>query len=79
MAESAGSTYVAPGKVTALQHELRDDAVELGVLVAEALLASAEGTEVLDGLGDNIVEELEVDAAGAGWRSGGLVMGKAVW
>lgn len=32
-------------------------------LVAEALLASAEGTEVGGGLGDDVVEELEGDAA----------------
>ena len=32
-------------------------------LVTEALLASAESTEVLGGLGNNIVEEVEVDAA----------------
>lgn len=38
--------------------------MELGALVAEALLAGAESAEVLGGLGDNIVEELEVDAAG---------------
>jgi hypothetical protein len=37
--------------------------VELGAGVAEALLASAESTEVLSRLGDDIVEELEVDAA----------------
>jgi hypothetical protein len=37
--------------------------VESGVLVSKALLASAESTEVLSGLGDDIVEELEVDAA----------------
>jgi hypothetical protein len=67
-----GSTYVAPGKVTALQHELRDDTVELGVLVAEALLAGAEGAEILDRLGDDIVEELEVDAAGLLCREGTL-------
>ena len=41
--------------------------MELAVLVAEALLAGAEGTEVLDGLGDDVVVELEVDAAGASW------------
>lgn len=40
--------------------------MELGARVAEALLAGAESTEVLDGLGDDIVVELEVDAAGAG-------------
>lgn len=39
--------------------------MELGAGVAEALLASAESPEVLGGLGDDIVEELEVDAAGA--------------
>jgi hypothetical protein len=64
------STHVATGEVTTLEHEVRDDTVELGARVAEALLASAESTEVLDGLGDNVVEELEVDAAGALCRSG---------
>lgn len=33
-------------------------------LVAEALLAGAESTEVLGGLGDDGVVQLEVDAAG---------------
>jgi hypothetical protein len=41
---------------------LRDDAVELAALVAEALLAGAESTEVLSGLRDYIVVEVEVDA-----------------
>lgn len=40
--------------------------MELGAGVAEALLVGAEGTEVLNGLGDDVVEELEVDAAAAG-------------
>jgi hypothetical protein len=56
-------TYVATGEVTTLKHELRDDTVELGARVAESLLTSAESSEVLRGLGNNIVEELEVDAA----------------
>lgn len=64
-------TYVATGEVTSLEHELRDHAVELAAGVAEALLAGAEGTEVLDGAGHDIIEELEVDAAGAGCRSEG--------
>jgi hypothetical protein len=34
-------TDIATSEVTTLQHELRDDAVELAALVAEALLASA--------------------------------------
>lgn len=58
-------TYVATGEVTTLEHELGDDTVELGARVSEALLAGAESAEVLDGLGDNVVEEFEVDAAGA--------------
>jgi hypothetical protein len=57
------TTHVATGEVTALEHELGDDAVELGARVAEALLARAEGAEVLDRLGDDVVVELKVDAA----------------
>jgi hypothetical protein len=56
-------TYVATGEVTTLKHEVRDDSVEGRALVAETLLASAESTEVLGGLGDLVVEEVEVDAA----------------
>jgi hypothetical protein len=37
--------------------------MELAALVAEALLAGAEGTEVLSGLGDDVVVDVEVDAA----------------
>lgn len=63
-----GGAYVATGEVTTLEHELRDDAVESGALVAEALLASAESTEVLDGLRDGLVVEVEVDATGLVYR-----------
>jgi hypothetical protein len=69
-------THVATGEVTTLEHEVRDDTVELGARVAEALLASAESAEVLDGLGDNVVEELEVDAAGALFVSSQLAAGE---
>lgn len=64
------ATYVATGEVTTLKHELRDDAVELGATVAEALLARAESAEVLDRLGDDIIVELKVDAAGLLWDGG---------
>lgn len=37
--------------------------MELAAFVAEALFAGAKGTEVLYGLGDDIIEELEVDTA----------------
>ena len=62
-----GLTYVTTSEVPTLEHELGDDAVELAALVAEALLAGAEGAEVLGGLGDDVVEELEVDAARASY------------
>ena len=39
--------------------------MELAALVAEAILAGAESAEVLGGLGHDVVEELEVDAASA--------------
>ena len=63
-------SYVAAGEVTTLEHELRDDAVEGRVGVAEALLASAESAEVLSGLWDDVVIEGEVDAAGLLWWAG---------
>lgn len=37
--------------------------MELGSSVAKALLASAKGTEILSGLRNDIVVEVEVDAA----------------
>lgn len=62
---------VALGEVAALDHELLDDAVEHAALVveglaalAQALLASAEGAEVLSRLRHDIVVELEGNAAG---------------
>ena len=55
-------TYVTTSEISTLKHELRDDTMELAARVAEALLAGAEGTEVLGGLWDGLVEELEVDA-----------------
>ena len=64
------NSYVATGEVTTLEHELGDDTVELGAGVAEALLAGAESAEVLSGLGDNIIVEGEVDAAGASCEEG---------
>ena len=59
-------TYVAAGKVATLAHEVGDDAVEAAALEAKALLASAEGAEVLGSLGHNIGTELKLDAAEGG-------------
>ena len=56
-------SYVAAGEVTALKHELRDDAVELGALVAEAVFAGAQLVEVSGRLGHLVVVELEAHVA----------------
>lgn len=56
-------TYVATSEITPLKHELRDHTVELRARVSEALLSGAESTEVVCRLGDDIVVELEVNAA----------------
>ena len=57
-------TYISTGEITTLKHELRDDTVEFGAGVTETLLASAQGTEVLSGLWDDVIVEVEIDASG---------------
>lgn len=52
-------TYIAASEVTTLGHEASDHTVELRARVAEALLACREGTEVVGGIRDNIVVQLE--------------------
>jgi len=59
--------YVAVGDVATLEHEVGDDAVELGADVAKALLAGAQGAEVLSRLGNDLIEKFKVDAPGLGW------------
>lgn len=45
-----------------LDHELLDNAVESGALVAEALFAGSKGTEVLSSLGNGLAVETDCDA-----------------
>lgn len=61
------TTYIVAGKVTTLEHELGDDAVEAGALVALALGSLAELTEVAGSLGHVSLEEVEDNAARLGW------------
>jgi hypothetical protein len=56
--------YIATGEITTLKHEVGNNTVEGRILIAEALLAGAESSEVLGGLGDVFVVEDKVDAAG---------------
>lgn len=48
--DALAASAIALGEVTTLDHELLDNTVEVGALVAEALLAGSKGTEVLSGL-----------------------------
>ena len=48
--DALAASAVALGEVTALDHELLDNTVEVGALIAEALLAGSKGTEVLSSL-----------------------------
>jgi len=58
-------TYVAAGEVTTLKHELGNHTVEARASVAlTLLLRSTQLTEVLSGLGNDVIVELEVDTAG---------------
>ncbi len=57
-------SYIATSEVTTLQHELGNDTVELRSRVAKALLSGAKSTEILGGLRNNIVVEVEVDTTG---------------
>lgn len=51
------------GEVTTLNHEVVDDAVEGRALVTEAVLTGAQLPEVTGSDGNDIVKEVQVDAA----------------
>lgn len=55
------------GKVTTLKHEVRDHTVETRALVALTLRLVAKLPEVAGRLGDNRVEQVEVDTVGFAW------------
>ena len=57
--DGLSSSSVPSSEVSALAHEVGDDTVEGGALVSEPLLSSAESSEVLSSLGDNIVPQLK--------------------
>jgi len=61
--DGLAASAVVVGKVAALAHEVRDNAVEGAALVAESLLASAQSTEVLSRLGYNVASQFHDDAA----------------
>lgn len=60
--DGLAASAVTLGEITALEHEVGDHTVERRSLVAKAVLASSEFTEVFASLGDDVIEELENDA-----------------
>lgn len=60
--DGLATSAVATGEVTTLEHELGDDTVEGRALVSETLVALAQLHEVLGGLWDDVVVEVEVNS-----------------
>lgn len=59
------------GEVTTLEHELGDDSVEARTGVSEAVLSSAELSEVSSGLGDDVVVAVWfLEKIGNEWEKG---------
>lgn len=56
--DGLSTSAIVVSEVTSLAHELRDDTVESGSLVAESAFAGAQSTEVLSSARDNIGTEL---------------------
>ena len=65
---------VARERITALHHEVRDDAVELHAVVEAGI---GELLEVLDGLRGVLLVELRGDRAAVGLECGGLGQARA--
>ena len=60
------SGTVSTGEVTSLAHESWDNPVEARSSETESFLSSAQSSEVLGGLRDNIVPESHYDSTGGG-------------
>ncbi|KNC33742.1 hypothetical protein FF38_09079 [Lucilia cuprina] len=56
---TAGTIVVC--EITTLAHEVGNDTMEGGALVAETLFTGAESTEILSGLWNNIATELQIE------------------
>jgi len=70
---SSGSVVV--GEVTALAHEVGDDTVEGRSLEPVPLLSGAQGTEVLGGLGDNVLTQLHDNTSNGSTIGGNIEEG----
>ncbi len=57
------ASAVMVGKVSTLDHELRNDPMEARTLIAEAVFASGELKEILGRLGDLVAVETHDDSA----------------
>ena len=66
------SSAVSSREVSALAHEVGDDTMEGGSLEPEPLLSSAQSTEVLTGLGNNISSQLHNHLGDGGTVSGDI-------
>lgn len=60
--ENFGFTDITTSEVTTLQHELRDDTMELALLKTKSLFSSAKSSEIFGSSWDYIIVEVEIDA-----------------
>jgi hypothetical protein len=65
----ATNTHVATGEVTALEHEVGNDAVEDRSLVALTLGSFRKLAEIFGSSRDDVVKKVEDDAAGLGYNT----------
>lgn len=59
--DGLASSAIVIGEIAALAHEVWNDAMETGALIAEALLAGAQGTEILGCFGHDIRAQLKYE------------------
>merc|ERR1719219_3015539 len=62
--DGVSTSSVSLLKITSLQHEPRDDSVELGVLETVSSLACRQDLEILDRFGGSLFEKLHQDPSG---------------
>jgi len=63
--DGTSTRAVMTSEVASLEHELRNDTVESAASIASDFVALGKLTEVFGGLGNDVVEELELDASSA--------------
>ena len=76
--DGLATSTIAPGEVTSLQHELRNDTVETGTLISKAMLACAKLSEVACSVGDDVIIQLKYNFSQGDAVDGDIKLGVKV-